>query len=79
MVHMAAQGPALMNLVLVVAVQAPAFRVKAIKVVLINSLTKEASCSSLAIKATQSSWTAVSITCSLRVYAREIRKSISGR
>ena len=40
MAHMTGQDPALMDLALEVAAQAPVFRVKAIKVALINSLIK---------------------------------------
>ena len=55
MARMAAQDPALTDLVLEVAVQTPFFRAKAIKVVLINSLVKGISSSSLVIRVTQSS------------------------
>ena len=55
MVHMAAQDPVLTDLAFVVAVEAPAFRVKAIKVVFINSLTKGTNSSSLVIKVIRSS------------------------
>ena len=50
----AAQDPALTVLVLVVAVQIPGSKAKAIKVVLINSLVKGISSSSLVIRVTQS-------------------------
>ena len=52
---MAALDLAFVDLALVVAVKALAFRVKAIKVVLINSLTKETSSSSLVVRVIRSS------------------------
>ena len=55
MARMATLDPALMDMALVVVVQDLAFRVRAIKVVLINSLTKETSSSSLVIRVFQSS------------------------
>ena len=52
---MAAQDPALTVLVMVVAVLIPVSRAKATNVVLINSLVKGISSSSLVIRVTQSS------------------------
>ena len=54
MARMAVQDPALMDLVLEVAVQDLVFRAKAIKVVLISNLAKRISSSSLVIRAIQS-------------------------
>ena len=53
MACMVVQDPALTDLVLEVAVQALAFRAKAIKVVLISNLVRRISSSSLVIKAIQ--------------------------
>ena len=50
MARMAGQDPALTDLALEVAAQAPVFRAKAIKVVLINNLVKGISSSSLVIR-----------------------------
>ena len=54
MARMAAQDPALMVLVVEVAVQALVFRAKAIKAALISSLVKGISSSSLVIRTIQS-------------------------
>ena len=50
MVRMASQDPVLTDLAPVEAVQSPAFRVMAVKVVLIRSPTKETNSSSLVIR-----------------------------
>ena len=79
MVRMAGQDPALTNLALEVAAQAPVFRAKAIRAVLISNLVKGISSSRPVIRLIQSSGIVVNIKCLPRAYANETRRFISGR
>ena len=79
MVHMLAQDLSLTDLASAVAVQAPAFRVKVIKVVFTSNLARVISRSSRGdTRPIQSSSTVDSIMCLLPVCASETRSFIRG-